>query len=458
MSLSFRTRLMIWFVLTVGGLTMLAGITLAYRGEGVTERELDKTLTMIATVGSRSTSAGKGRPTTAGAAHYFSLEDRQRHALRFSDNLPRPLPIDSVLLERSPKGEMVYRSVDLEDVGPLRVVYLPRPDRSDSGAVLPVGIAADIFRNRVLRFDSVILIFGLLLAALSGAGGVAKDTLGPIEPVTTAAQQTTARDLTEKLPVSADGDEIGGVVNVFIELLSRLESAYIAQRQFSSRVAHELRTPLTIMKGETQVTLNRKRSTEEYEAQLLSILEEVGKMERTIDGLLMFARYESEETEIPLRPVRLDSVVAEIAKDLRPLAEGRRMNFETDTSEDAVVLGDEQALSRLVCKLIENALQYTPKGGCVEVTATTNLGQTILSVKDTGIGIASKDVSHIFERFFRSEKSRNMNPKGTGIGLAIVDVIARLHRAEINVDSRPNAGTEFTITFPPPAIAGKSVE
>ena len=171
-----------------------------------------------------------------------------------------------------------------------------------------------------------------------------------------------------------------------------------------------------------------------------------------------FSRYESGETKIPFRPVRLDSVVADTAKDLRPLAEGRRMNFETETSEDAVVLGDEQALSRLVGKLIENALQYTPKGGRVEVTATTNLGQTILSVKDTGIGIAAEDVSHIFERFFRSEKSRNMYPKGTGIGLAIVDVIARLHKAEINVDSRPNAGTEFTVTFPQPAIPGNSVE
>lgn len=442
---------MAWFVLTVGGLFALSALTLAYHAERLVDTELDKALTAIATATSDSFVPDNGQPAAAGPTYFFTLFDREGRAVDFSDNLSAPLPIDRSKFELSLDGRTIYDSVDVSGVGPLRVMYFPEPQRTEPGAVLLVGVPADIFGEERKGFYLAIFISGIVLIVLSVAGAYyfANYSVRPIESVTSAAQRITARNLTEQLPVPAITDEIGQLVNVFNKMLSRLDSAFAAQRRFSSRAAHELRTPLTILKGETQVMLNRHRTTEEYEAQLHSILEEVAKMERTIDDLLIFARYESEETEMPFRWVHLDSVVADAAKDLRPLAEIRRINFEIAASEDAVVLGDEQALSRLVCKLLENALHYTPENGRVEVNAVVELSQPKLSVKDTGVGIAAEELPHIFERFYRSEKTRTMHPKGTGIGLAMVDVIARLHQAEIRVESQPNIGTKFTIMFPP---------
>lgn len=270
----------------------------------------------------------------------------------------------------------------------------------------------------------------------------------PFERLAAFARRHAGRSGPER--ALADDDESGrsSLESAFEGRPSNIESAYLAQHRFASRVAHELRTPLTILKGETQVTLNRPRTTEEYEAQLRSTLEEVAKMERTIDDLLLFARYESGETEMPFRPVHFDSVLADAAKDLRPLADARRIDLEIQTTDDAIVLGDGQALSRLVCKLLENALHYTPEGGNVYACALTHFGQTVLSVKDNGVGIPNEEIPHIFERFFRSGRSRSMHPEGTGIGLSFVSVIARLHNAEVKVESNPNFGTEFSVIFP----------
>ena len=269
----------------------------------------------------------------------------------------------------------------------------------------------------------------------------------PIERLMAHALYRTELDLVDRSSTTDDSNETGPLINSLDGRPSNIESAYLAQRRFASRVAHELRTPLTILKGETQVTLARQRTTTEYEAQLRSTLEEVAKMERTIDDLLLFARYESGEAEMPFRQLRLDTVVANVAKDLRPLSENRRIKFEIDTGYDVVVLGDDQALSRLVCKLMENALQYTPAGGQVTVSAFDDHDQTVLRVKDTGVGIPSEEIPQIFEWFYRSERSRNMHPNGTGIGLSFVSVIARLHNANIKVTSLLGQGTEFIVTF-----------
>jgi two-component system OmpR family sensor kinase len=440
---------MVWFVLTISGLFVLAVVALWYRAEVLAERQLDNALTMTARAISGSLVKGTHQITTGGS-YYFTLVDRNGQAVIFSDNLSAPLQLDKALLERSIKGETVYGSLHLNDVDQIRVVYLPVSSGVAAGDVLVVGVPENVFGDETRGFVSsaLIIVVALLILSAVSAFVFAKRTADPIKEMTSAAQRITAQNLNEKLPKAADDDEVGGLVNVLNDMLSRLDSAFMAQRRFSSRVAHELRTPLTILKGETQVTLNRRRSLDEYEAQLLSVLEEVAKMERTIDDLLLFARYESGESEMPFRPVRLDSVVANAAKDLRPLAERRHIEFKIEADENAFVLGDEKALSRLVCKLVENALNYTPENGRIDVTAIASSGQTVLIVKDNGVGIAEEDLQHIFERFFRSKNSRNMHPAGTGIGLSLVEVIAGFHDASINVDSQPGIGSQFTVTFP----------
>jgi signal transduction histidine kinase len=229
-------------------------------------------------------------------------------------------------------------------------------------------------------------------------------------------------------------------------MLERLDAAFDAQRRFTSRAAHELRTPLTILKGEAQVALGRQRSVGEYEELLRSSLEEIDKLVQIIDDLLLLARYEGGELEVPHERVALGEIVRGVADRLRPFASRKEIELIVE-AEELSVDGDAHALERLACKLIENALFYTPRGGRVSARLIGRDGHADLIVEDNGVGIAPEDLSHIFDRFYRSSTAREMRPEGSGIGLSMAAIIARLHGTTINVTSEKGAGTRFVVSF-----------
>ena len=238
----------------------------------------------------------------------------------------------------------------------------------------------------------------------------------------------------------------------FVAMLARLDAAFEAQRRFTSRAAHELRTPLTILKGEAQVALGRRRTVEEYEALLRSSLEEIDKLVQIIDELLLLARYESGETDIPCEPVALHEIVRTVAAQLQPIARQKEIELVVET-EEHYVEGDAKALERLVCKLMENAVFYTPQGGRAVIRLRRNDEQIALTVEDNGIGIAPEELEHVFERFYRARAARELRPEGSGIGLALVTTIARLHRATVDVSSEKGKGTRFVVNFQRQPIA-----
>jgi heavy metal sensor kinase len=277
---------------------------------------------------------------------------------------------------------------------------------------------------------------------------LARRAVRPLEKITAAAESINAFNLRERLPEPGTRDQIGRLAAVFNRMLARLEASFEAQRRFTDRAAHELRTPLTILKGETQVALSRRRTAEEYEGILRSNLEEIEKMVLTIDNLLMLARYEGGEADLPCQPARLDTIAANVADDLRPLASEKGVALRVDVAEPLLVHGDPLALERLVFNLVENAIYYTPRGGKVTVRVVREGGRIDLAVEDTGIGIALEEIPQLYNRFFRSQAARRMRPEGSGIGLPVVAAIARLHGADIDVASGPGAGTRFVVSFP----------
>ncbi len=382
---------------------------------------------------------------------YVTVVDSNGRAADFSENLSAPITFDNELVKRSLAGETVFQTVQIENVGAVRAVYMPvRDEFTAQPFVVIIGLPESFIDEDIGKFWRLtILVFSILLTltALS-AYFLARSAIKPIEKITAAAEQISVQNLTERLPDLQPPDEMGRLTGVLNQMLARLEDSFKAQRQFSVRVAHELRTPLTILKGENQVTLKRRRTVVEYEAQLYSNLEEAEKMEHSIDELLLFARYEAGETEMPRRNVRLDVVVSQVAKELRPLAEACEVEFHIENSEEIEVFGEAQSLARLVSKFTENALNFTPNGGRVTIRSFLAEGHPVLEIQDTGIGISPEDLPHIFERFYRSANVSRTNIKGTGIGLAMAEVIARLHNAKITVESQPQAGTRFIIKFP----------
>ena len=470
MALTFRARLTIWYVATLILLLSLTAAGLLYALSRIAEKKFDAALWMVAAAEAENAAAnveqrGLERPDdlTVSNTHYrevlgydtgplekyVTIIDDQHRAADMTKNLSAPLPVDDKLLARSFAGETVYQTVKVDGIGLMRVVYIPvRGEAIRHPFVVMVGLPESFVVSEVRSFYIMVAMALVTLLLLTGASAMllAERAIKPIEQIAAAAESVNALNLKTRLPEPETQDQIGRLVAVFNRMLERLEAAFEAPRRFTSRAAHELRTPLTILKGEAQVALGRKRSVAEYEELLRSSLEEIDKLVQIIDDLLLLARYEGGERDIPHESVALGEIVRSVANQLRPFASRKEIEMVVE-AEELSISGDAHALERLVCKLMENALFYTSRGGCVSARLIREGGRANLTVEDSGIGIAPEDLPHIFDRFYRSPTAREMRPEGSGIGLSMAAIIARLHDTTINVRSEKGKGTRFVISF-----------
>jgi two-component system OmpR family sensor kinase len=474
MRLTFRARLTFWYVAVLGCLLALVAMGLLYALNRVAQKKFDAALWMLGAAEAENIAAslserGIERPddqTVINSKYrrelgyedgklekYVTVVDDERRVADYSTNLAAPLPFDEASFARSLSGEVVYQTVQVDGLGSVRVVYMPvRGPSIPHPFVVLVGLPEAFVVREVRSFNTMVALALVTLVCLTGASAMllAERAIRPVEQVTDAVESISALSLKTRLPEPEVQDQIGRLVTVLNRMLARLDAAFEAQHLFASRAAHELRTPLTILKGEAQVALVRERTVAEYQDLLKSNLEEVEKLTLMIEKLLLLARYEGGERDVPHEPVRLDEIAAGVVSDLRPMASDKGIDLRVGT-EELEVRGDPQAIERLVRNLIENALTYTPGGGRVSVGVALAGGRVNLVVEDTGIGIAPEELPHIFQCFYRSSAAGEMRPEGSGIGLPLSADIARLHRAAIDVTSEPGRGTRFVVSFPRPA-------
>lgn len=473
MPLTFRTRLTIRYVVTMSLLLVLTATGLLYALDRIAQKKFDTALWMLGAAEAEGIAASMQRrgikqpdnETVINSRYrellgyedgrlekYVTVVDDTRRVADLTSNLAAPLPVDDALLSRSLAGEAVYQTVKVKGVGSLRVIYMPvRGPFVAHPFVVMVGLPEAFIGSEARSFSIVVILAFITLVLLTGASAMllAERAIKPIEKIATAAESINALNLQAQLPDPHTRDQIGRLAVVFNEMLARLDAAFDAQRRLTSRAAHELRTPLTILKGETQVALRRRRTIDEYETLLKSSLEEIEKLVTMIDDLLVIARYEGGEMDVPSERVRLDELVANAAHTLQPLVSNRGIDLRIET-EELSVNGDPKALERLVSNLIENALRYTRHGGRVAVHVAREGQRVNLVVEDNGIGIPAEDLPHIFQRFYRSSGAREIRPDGSGIGLAMAHIIASTHGATIAVTSEPDIGTRFVVSFTVP--------
>jgi two-component system, OmpR family, sensor kinase len=455
MNLSFRARMTLWYVGALTVLLALTAVTLLKVVNLITQRRMDAALGVIAESEVERVEAGlpirRMASTSDNAApkHYVTVLDTGRRVLNHSGNLSSALPVDDAAFAKALTGRTVYKSAAIPGVGILRIAYIRADLPLPASKVVLVGLQESYADKDIRTFQILMGASFLGIVILTGitAMALADRALRPIRGIANEAEAINPEDLSARLRDTGSNDEFSRLVSVFNTLLSRIDSVFEAQRRFTSRAAHELRTPLTILKGETQVILRSRRTVEEYQATLYSSLEEIDKMVAIIDDLLLMARYESGEAEIPRDIVPLADVVGNVVHELSPLAEARKVEVKTDASPECVVVGDRRALARLVSKLVENALFYTHPGGKVSVGLQIAAQKVVLSVEDTGVGIKSEDLPNIFQRFYRSPSARDLRPEGVGIGLATVALIAQLHDAQIDVQSEEGRGTRVQVRF-----------
>lgn len=226
------------------------------------------------------------------------------------------------------------------------------------------------------------------------------------------------------------------------------KKAHTEQRRFIANVSHELRTPLSVLKTSSEVALLRGKNLSREEAieVLRSNIEEVDRMSKIIQFFLNFSTAQNKIDRVQMSAVNLSQITSKAINILQKRAGEKGVSLRLIDKGAAVVYGNVTALEELILNIIKNALTYTPKGGIVEVSIKHTFDQVLLSVRDTGSGIPTEDLPHIFEPFFKASNTLDKK-EGVGLGLAIVREIALMHRAQIEVKSKIGKGTTFFVNF-----------
>jgi heavy metal sensor kinase len=317
-----------------------------------------------------------------------------------------------------------------------------------------VGIPVDEFSEMLDAFTWSALLASPALLLLASAGGywMSRRALAPVERITRTAAEIQAENLSARLPLSGTGDELDHLSDTLNAMLARLDDSFRRITQFTADASHELRTPVAIIRTTAEVTRRKPRGDKEYAEALDRILAESERTTQLIEDLMLLARADADAEELPPEPVRLDELALSACADARVLAEAAGMVQSADGLTPCTVSGDRRALRRLVLILLDNAIKYSNPGGHVRLGvslyARGNERRAVLSVQDTGVGIAPEDLPHVFERFYRASKDRSRKIDGVGLGLSIARTIARRHGGEIEVESRPGAGSTFRVFLP----------
>jgi heavy metal sensor kinase len=352
-------------------------------------------------------------------------------------------------------GRTVYHDATVRTVH-WRVLSVPLKIGERMIGVLQVGTSlavADSTRRDLANIMLGSALVSVLLAALL-SWTILGRALSPLSAITDAVDQINrADDLSRRIPQRMHtNDEISDLVESFNQTLERLETLFTSQQRFLADVSHELRTPLTVIKGNVDLMRRMKQIDEES---LNSIDQEAGRLTRLVGGLLMLAQAESGKLSLSLKPVQLDALLVEVFQEMRVLA-GSKVHVHLKEIDQLEVTGDRDRLKQVLLNLTSNAIQYTPQGGDVFLSLAKVNDQARLVVSDTGPGIPAEDLPHIFERFYRAEKSRTRSrTSGFGLGLSIAHWIVEHHGGRIEVESRDGKGTTFFIWLPLETTAQK---
>lgn len=316
---------------------------------------------------------------------------------------------------------------------------------------IQVGSDLNFIEEDVSRLTDQMLIAGMAILVLAPLGGywLAGRATHPLAHINSTAAGLRPSHMEERLPIRGTGDELDRLsitINKFLDLIGE----YLERnREFVANAAHELRSPLAAIQSSVEVTLNSDRTVEEYKVLLDEIFTECRGLGVLVNQLLLLAENDSPEREVVKEHVPLDHLVKTSVDMFGGAAEERGIDLHVRRFVPVTVLGDGGRLRQVINNLIDNSLKFTPSGGQVLVDLEQNhdTGEALICVSDNGSGIPPEDIPHIFERFYRGDKSRRReNPtRGSGLGLSICQSIVHAHGGEIAVQSRVGRGAQFTV-------------
>jgi two-component system, OmpR family, sensor histidine kinase BaeS len=295
--------------------------------------------------------------------------------------------------------------------------------------------------NTLLIWAGVISVALALILGIIMSNQLSK----PISRVIEKAGMISKGLFGEKIEEKSKTKEISLLADTINNLSETLQKQQNFSRQTSLDIAHELRTPLTVVQGNLEAVIDGIMELDEHRIEV--IYEEILRINRLVEDLGKLAHYESENFNLNKSTFDISQLVKRIIKTFESdfLKENKKLIFNGDTEE---IYADKDKISQVLINLISNALKFTKENGKVEISIVGNNDSTDIIIKDNGIGIPNEDANNIFERFYRSEKSRSRNTGGAGIGLAIVKSIILAHDGKIKLNSELGTGSEFILSLP----------
>lgn len=327
----------------------------------------------------------------------------------------------------------------------IHISYYTLPDGSP--VVIESGRSADVME---MAEHSLVraLLFGLpFLLIIAAAGGyvLVQRALSPVEQMIEAAEALTFNSPRKRLPLAGTEDRIDALGQTLNRMLERLDNSYQYASRFSADAAHELRTPITIMRGELELLATRDLP-EDTQLALENILGETARLSQIVESLIAMAQMDSVAGKRAHLAVDLHALAAETIDQMRLLAEEKDITLAPPTGTHTMAAGDRDRLKQVLVNLLDNAIKYTPAGGHIGVQVEETIAKSILTVSDTGVGIAPNEIPLIFDRFYRVTTDRG--EIGAGLGLAIVRSICAAHGGQISVQSTIGKGSAFRMELP----------
>ena len=315
-----------------------------------------------------------------------------------------------------------------------------------------VHIAADHLQEQALLEHYRNHLRNVLASAIFICGMVgyllARRGLKPLADVGATVSRIKASTLDVRLDLAGMPSELTTLALSFNDMLSRLEDAFSRISRYSADIAHELRTPLHNLRSATEIALVRARTPDEYRETLASCLEECVRLSSLIESLMFIARAENPQTMIQREPVNVSEELARLADFYSASAQENGIAIGVEAEDGIMADLDRQLFQRAVGNLIENAMKYSPVSSTIKLLARVNDQNLLVDVADSGRGIPPEHLPRVFDRFYRVDKARTKMTGGLGLGLAIVQTIAQLHRGKAEIQSEVGVGTRVRLIFP----------
>nr|WP_315163660.1 HAMP domain-containing sensor histidine kinase [uncultured Flavobacterium sp.] len=374
---------------------------------------------------------------------FIQFVDENRNVIEKSPNLKK-----SALIFNENNGENKLFDTKLAD-NSIRQIQVPIYQKTKIIGYIIIAMSledATMVLNNL--FEVLLIVYPLILMVLFFiARFIAGRSIKPISSIITTSNIITKDNLTSRIPLPQNRDELYILSQTINNLLDRIETAIEREKQFTSDASHELRTPLTVIKGTLEVLIRKPRNPAEYEEKINFCVTEVDRLNHLVDQLLLLARFENQKQSLKIEKVYLNAIFLDTIARNSTAIQSKNITITTQFSRDYYIETDSYLFLIIVNNLISNALKYSNQNGNLTVHIKSVASRIECHIIDSGIGIPADDLENIFNQFYRSQSNAHPEIKGTGLGLSIVKRLCSLLTIDIAITSEENIGTRVVLSL-----------